>query len=215
MESLMSRQFYHRMGMDHTLFNPSTQMQKRVCPPTESDRRWRKSLIQGYVHDPTAAMLGGVAGHAGLFGNAYDMAKLMLMVKNGGEYGDRRYLHPSTIENFTLKQLKYSRRGLGWDKPEFRPNRSNPVSEYASPTTYGHTGFTGTSVWVDPKYDLIYVFLSNRTYPKSKKAEIIDPGKCQNTRDGQDLRIAFYLQSQAVSTSPHAHEYEQVVYEIC
>ena len=173
MESLMTSQFYQRLGMDHTYFRPATQQQRQVCPPTESDRSWRKSLIQGFVHDPTAVMLGGVAGHAGLFGNAYDMAKLMLMVKNGGIYGERRYFRPSTIDQFTQKQLRYSRRGLGWDKPEFRPNRSTPVSDYASPATYGHTGFTGTSVWVDPKYDLIYIFLSNRTFPNPRRQRLL------------------------------------------
>ena len=172
-ESYLTGTVYTRMGMDHTYFNPAFLQRESFCPPTESDIHWRKTLIQGFVHDPTAAMLGGVAGHAGLFSNVYDMAKLMLMVKSGGIYGERRYLRPSTIESFTRQQLRYSRKGLGWDKPEFRPNRSNPVSEFASPLTYGHTGFTGTSVWVDPKYDLVYIFLSNRTYPYPKRHRLL------------------------------------------
>ena len=112
-------------------------------------------------------MFGGVAGHAGLFSNSYDLAMLYQMLLNGGEFNGRRYLKPATIELFTAYQSGSSRRGYGFDKPE-KDNkiRKDPYpSELASPGTFGHTGFTGTCVWVDPKYDLVYIFLSNRVYP--------------------------------------------------
>ncbi len=159
--------FYRPMGMNHTYFHPHRNGNIADCPPTEMDTVWRQSLIQGYVHDPAAALMGGVSGHAGLFANVYDLGKLMLMLKNRGSYGGERFLNPLTIDLFTKKQLDYSRKGLGWDKPEFdrTRNRRNPASDYASAATFGHTGFTGTCVWVDPVYDLVYVFLSNRTYP--------------------------------------------------
>ena len=154
------------MGMNQTTFNPHRYNRMALCPPTEADTVWRHAIIQGYVHDPTAAIMGGVAGHAGLFSNIYDLAKLMLMVKSGGVYGGEQFLRPETISYFTRKQLSYSRKGLGWDKPETTGSRTNfPTSEFASAQTYGHTGFTGTCVWVDPTHDLVYIFLGNRTFP--------------------------------------------------
>ena len=173
LEDYTQQNFYRRLGMSQTHFNPSQRGLEKFCPPTERDTYWRKAVIQGFVHDPTAAMLGGVAGHAGLFSNMYDLTKLMLMVKEGGQFGGDTYFSPQTIRTFTSKQLSYSRKGLGWDKPEGRPNRSTPVSDYTSLRSYGHTGFTGTCFWVDPKYDLIYIFLSNRTYPYAKHNRLL------------------------------------------
>ncbi len=123
-------------------------------------------MIRGYVHDPNAALLGGVAGHAGLFSNVYDLAKMLLMLKSKGDYGGRRYFLPVTIQDFTRKQLSYSRKGLGWDKPNLSRG-SSPTSSMASGDTFGHTGFTGTCVWVDPQSDLVFIFLSNRTFPRA------------------------------------------------
>jgi beta-N-acetylhexosaminidase len=157
--------FYQSLGMDHTYFNPFYKGKAKFCPPTEADTSWRNAIIQGYVHDPASAIMGGVAGHAGLFSNGYDLMKLLLMIKNGGTYGGERYFRPQTIQAFTKKQLTSSRKGLGWDKPEYASHRTHPTSLYASKETFGHTGFTGTCVWVDPQYDIIYVFLSNRTFP--------------------------------------------------
>ncbi|MCB0836845.1 MAG: serine hydrolase [Bacteroidetes bacterium] len=157
--------FYRSLGMDHTCFNPYSRGMAEFCPPTEADTVWRNAIIQGFVHDPASAIIGGVAGHAGLFSNVYDLAKILLMVKNEGIYGGQRYFNPETIREFTKKQLSYNRKGLGWDKPEYESHKTHPTSLYASSETYGHTGFTGTCVWVDPKYDLIYIFLSNRTFP--------------------------------------------------
>lgn len=173
MDQYCEEEFYGPLGMNKTLFNPASRNKASYCPPTEQDNYFRNSLIKGYVHDPTAAMMGGVAGHAGLFSNVYDMGKLMLMLKNGGQYGGIDYLKANTLSTFTKKQLNYSRKGLGWDKPETRPNRTNPVSESSSFLSFGHTGFTGTSVWVDPRYDLVYVFLSNRTYPYAHQRKLL------------------------------------------
>lgn len=169
LDEVASNLFYEPLGMNRTCFNPQLNGLGDVCPPTEADTAWRHAIIQGFVHDPTAAMLGGVAGHAGLFSNVYDLAKLLLMVKNGGYYGDRLFLTETTIREFTRRQSDASRKALGWDKPDY-PGRPSPVSDFASPNTYGHTGFTGTCVWVDPDNDLIFVFLSNRTYPYINRA---------------------------------------------
>ena len=165
LDQLAAYLFYRPMGMDRTGFNPHRWGLTYACAPTEVDRRWRKAVVRGYVHDPTAACLGGVAGHAGLFSNAYDLAKLALMLKEGGHYGDRHYFQPETIADYTRRQSRYSYRGLGWDKPGGTEHYRNPVSDYASKRTFGHTGFTGTCIWVDPDHDLAFVFLSNRTYP--------------------------------------------------
>jgi len=165
--------FYRPLGMSETLFNPALQGWQDRCPPTERDDYWRFNTIKGYVHDPASALMGGVSGHAGLFANVYDLAKLMLMLKNDGRYGGRFYIKGSTIREFTKQQLSSSRRGLGFDKPEVFRGRSNPVSEYASPHTFGHTGFTGTCVWADPQHDLVYVFLSNRTFPTQRNTTLI------------------------------------------
>jgi CubicO group peptidase (beta-lactamase class C family) len=118
-------------------------------------------------------MAGGVGGHAGLFGNATDLAKLMLMNLQGGHYGGRQFLSSETIDMFTSSQYKKNRRGLGWDKPERREDL-NPVSRYASEYSYGHRGFTGTIVWVDPTFNLIFVFLSNRVHPNARNTKLID-----------------------------------------
>jgi CubicO group peptidase (beta-lactamase class C family) len=132
--------------------------------------------VRGYVHDPRAAMLGGITGHAGLFGNSLDLAKLLQMMLNGGEYGGERFISRETIELFTKEYsgIPGSRRGLGFDKPE--PDKSKPGSSClsASPLSYGHTGFTGTMVWVDPEWDLIYVFLSNRVYPDALNNKLLE-----------------------------------------
>lgn len=156
---------YQPLGMNQTLFTPWKYGRESACPPTEADATWRNAVIRGYVHDPASAIMGGVAGHAGLFSNVYDLAKLALMVKSGGFYGGENFYRASTIDYFTRKQLSYNRKGLGWDKPEIPLQKSTPTSEYASPRTFGHTGFTGTCLWVDPEHDLVYIFLSNRTFP--------------------------------------------------
>lgn len=164
-DRLASMYFYKDLGMVSTGFRPAMSGLEKRCPPSAIDNYWRREKLKGYVHDECAAVFGGVAGHAGLFSNTYDLAKMLFMLKNGGTYGGQQFLLPETIRAFTKQQLTYNRKGLGWDKPEPNPKRSNPCSQYASPETFGHTGFTGTCVWVDPTNDIVFVFLSNRTYP--------------------------------------------------
>lgn len=168
--------FYRKIGAATLGFNPLERFRADNIAPTEEDQIFRKQLIHGYVHDPRAAMLGGVAGHAGLFGNALDLAKLLQMMLNGGEYGGERFISPSTIDLFTKEPLGIngSRRGLGFDKPEPDKTKTGPSCASASPVSYGHTGFTGTIVWVDPAYDLIYIFLSNRVYPDASNNQLLE-----------------------------------------
>ncbi len=159
--------FYAPMQMASTGFLPEANIPLSNIAPTEQEKYFRLQLLRGNVHDPGAAMFGGVAGHAGLFSNAYDLAKLYQMLLNGGELNGVRYLKKSTIDFFTAYHSDSSRRGLGFDKPEKdNATRKEPYpSKSVSPQTFGHTGFTGTCVWVDPAQDLIYIFLSNRVCP--------------------------------------------------
>jgi len=146
-------------------FNPLNKFSPNEIVPTENDTVFRHQLLDGYVHDPAAAMFGGVAGNAGVFSNANDMAVIMQMLLNKGSYGGRNYLKPATIELFTEKQFPKNRRGLLFDKPEGDKSKASPCSASASLSTFGHQGFTGTCAWADPKYNLIYIFLSNRINP--------------------------------------------------
>ncbi|ADY53985.1 beta-lactamase [Pseudopedobacter saltans DSM 12145] len=157
--------FYKPLGMDATLFNPRNRFDKSRIIPTEKDEYFRKTLLWGYVHDQGAAMAGGVAGHAGLFSIATDLATLGQMLLNKGAYGSVEYFKPQTVELFTSRQSSVSRRGLGFDRWDPDLSKKYP-SELASPETFGHTGYTGTCFWVDPARELIYVFLSNRVNPK-------------------------------------------------
>ncbi len=155
--------FYEPLGATSTGYKPLVRFPISQLAPTENDRLFRRTLLIGTVHDQGAAMMGGVAGHAGLFSNANDLAKLAQMWLQEGAYGGIRYFRPETIRLFSDQQYATNRRGLGWDKPTGDLN--GPTGIYASPKTFGHTGFTGTCVWVDPEFDLVYVFLSNRVHP--------------------------------------------------
>jgi CubicO group peptidase (beta-lactamase class C family) len=138
--------------------------------PTEQDNYWRKTLVQGYVHDPCVALLGGVGGSAGVFSNAEDLAVLFQMLLEEGEYGGTQFFDKNTVEGFVSVQNGINHRGLGFDKPTKR--RYPTYSPHASPKSFGHTGFTGTCVWVDPEQRLVYVFLSNRVNPSSRNGKI-------------------------------------------
>jgi CubicO group peptidase (beta-lactamase class C family) len=162
----VQQQFYTPLGMQTAGFLPLYRFSPNQIPPTEDDQEYRHSLLDGYVHDPTAALMGGVAGHAGLFASANDIAILYQMLLNRGAYGGEQYFKPETVDLFTSKQSAVSRRGLGFDRWDPIADRHYP-SKLASPQTYGHTGFTGTCVWVDPKFNLVYVFLSNRVNPSA------------------------------------------------
>jgi CubicO group peptidase (beta-lactamase class C family) len=164
----LKKEIYNPLGLKNISYLPLNQINiKRICP-TEDDRQWRYCLLQGYVHDPSAAMLGGISGNAGLFANASDLEVLFQMILNGGNYGGKQYIHPDIIKQFTTRQ-EDTQRGLGFDMP----NSHAVVGNLAPATTFGHSGFTGTCIWVDPENELIYVFLSNRVYPSAKNWKII------------------------------------------
>lgn len=156
--------FYGPLGMQTAGFLPRNRFSRTQIVPTEQDTYFRKTLLEGYVHDQGAALAGGVSGHAGLFGSANDVAIIYQMLLNKGTYGGAQYFKPQTVDMFTAKQSNVSRRGLGFDRWDPDLGKKYP-SATASPQTYGHTGYTGTCVWVDPSRGLVYVFLSNRVYP--------------------------------------------------
>jgi len=155
---------YKPLGLRTMGYHPRYRFMPSRIAPTEYDSAFRKQLLRGFVHDPGAAMMGGVAGHAGLFSDANDLAVLMQMFLQKGEYAAKRYFDSNVVNQFT--SCAYcstgNRRGLGFDKPETDPTKDSPACKSASPESFGHSGFTGTYTWVDPKYHLVYVFLSNR-----------------------------------------------------
>ncbi len=166
------KNFYNPMGLSHTMYNPLKKYTKSSIAPSEKDDYWRHQVVQGYVHDMWAGMLGGVSGHAGLFSTSRDLARLMQMVINGGKYGGKTFFDYPTIYTFTTRFNNSTRRGIGWDMKELDKNKDCNISELASPSTFGHYGFTGTCVWADPENNIVYVFLSNRTYPTMKNRKM-------------------------------------------
>jgi CubicO group peptidase (beta-lactamase class C family) len=168
--------FYKPIGASSLCFNPWKTIPLDQVAPTENDQVFRHQLLHGYVHDPGAAMMGGIAGHAGLFGNASDLAKMAQMYLNNGVYGGARFINEETMMLFTSQQNQANRRGLGFDKPENIPENNSSVTQLVSPLSYGHTGFSGTIVWIDPEYDLIFIFLSNRIHPNSYNKKILELG---------------------------------------
>lgn len=186
-DPFLQKEFYQPLGMYNTAFNPINSFPLNQIIPSENDTIFRKQVIQGYVNDPGAAMLGGVCGHAGLFSTSNDLAKLMQMLLNNGEYGGAQYLRSKTIKTYTTCiDCERNRRGLGFDKPELNPDKEGPVFKGISGDSYGHSGFTGTLTWADPETQIIYVFLSNRTYPNSSNSILVK----KNIRT--DILKAFY-----------------------
>lgn len=171
LDSYLADNLYYPLGAN-LVFNPTCYFQTSNIAPTEADRKLRNEQVQGFVHDRNAALIGGVAGQAGLFGNANDVAKILQLQLNGGCYGGERHFKSSTVEQFLSRQYDYNRRALGWDRPG--PEPDGPVAVLASDETFGHTGFTGGSIWADPKENLIFVFLSNRVYPSAENTKLID-----------------------------------------
>jgi beta-N-acetylhexosaminidase len=159
--------FYNPMGLQSIGYDPLLRNSITNIAPTENEKVFRNQIVRSTVHDPGAAMMGGVAGHAGLFSNVYDLAAIMQMLLNGGNFKGTQYLKNETITMFTTYQSKTSRRGLGFDKPEKdNATRKDPYpTKSVSDRTFGHTGFTGTCVWADPASNLVFIFLSNRVYP--------------------------------------------------
>ncbi len=166
---------YAQLGMTTTVYLPRNKFSLDRIPPTENDLTFRKQIIHGDVHDPGAAMLGGVGGHAGLFSSANDLAKLMQMYLNKGTYGGVRYLSDKVISEYTKCQFpneeSENRRAAGFDKPT-KEGHGGPTCDGISQNSFGHTGFTGTMVWADPDEKVVYVFLSNRTYPNAENKKL-------------------------------------------
>ena len=159
LDVLATEKIFRPLGMNDTQFNPPFTLRARIAPTQVDDARG--GLLWGTVHDENAYMLGGVAGHAGLFSSARDLAVFSLMMLNGGEYNKVRIAKPSTIARWTARQGKESSRALGWDSPD----GGSSAGQFFSPWSYGHTGFTGTSIWIDPQKDLFVVVLTNRVNP--------------------------------------------------
>lgn len=168
LDVLVQDHFYRPLGANNSLYNPLSRFPKTVIAPTEDDTYFRHQRLQGYVHDMAAAMQGGVAGHAGLFSNAMDVAKIMQMYLWKGHYGGIRYFSSATFDAFNTCHFcaEGNRRGWGFDKPQL-PGTAGPTCNCVSSSSFGHTGFTGTMTWADPESGLLYVFLSNRTFPDS------------------------------------------------
>lgn len=166
MEAFLAAHFYEPMGLRRTLFRPLERFSKSQIAPTESDDYFRMHTVEGHVHDQTAAMFGGVSGHAGLFSTADEVAVIAQMLLAGGVWEGTRYLSEKTVKLFTSTYVLHGcrRRALGFDTPDF-DHRSRTIPELSSPRTFGHQGFTGTVFWCDPEQQVVYVFLSNRVYP--------------------------------------------------
>jgi CubicO group peptidase (beta-lactamase class C family) len=166
--------FYKPLGLTTMGFKPRDRFSLDLLIPTEYDSEFRKQFVWGDVHDPGAAMLGGVSGHAGLFSNAIDLAVIMQMLLQDGTYGGKQYIKPATIREFTIVQHpeKGNRRGLGFDKPALNRDLDGPTCKNASPGSFGHSGFTGTYIWADPDNELIFIFLSNRIYPNAENQKL-------------------------------------------
>ncbi|MGY5846002.1 glycoside hydrolase family 3 N-terminal domain-containing protein [Salegentibacter sp. HM20] len=171
----LQENFYESLGASSLGFNPFKRYHANEIVPTEHDYLFRREPIHGTVHDEGAIMMGGVSGHAGLFGNANDLAKLLQMYLNMGEYGGKRYLKEETLNEFTKTQFPENgnHRALGFDKPylEYSGESSNTAKD-ASKASFGHTGFTGIMVWMDPEEDLLYLFLSNRVLPTRENTRL-------------------------------------------
>ena len=173
LNSLTQDLFYRSLGANYTGYLPLTRFPADEIIPTENDKLWRGQLVHGYVHDQGAAMQGGIGGHAGLFSNANDVAKIMQSYLQGGSYGNEKFLKPATIDKFNTCYYceENVRRGVGFDKPQIRG--SGPACSCASKSSFGHSGFTGTFAWADPEEELVYIFLSNRVYPDSTNRKLI------------------------------------------
>ena len=165
MDVFLDEHFFRRLGAYSMTYNPIRKMDSMLIVPTENDRFLRRQVLRGYVHDEAAAFQGGVSGNAGLFSSADDLAKIAQLYLNDGIYGGERYISAKTCRLFTGSKSPTSRRGLGFDKPDTKNPSRSPCSLLASQDVYGHTGYTGTCFWIDPTHNLLFIFLSNRTYP--------------------------------------------------
>jgi beta-glucosidase-like glycosyl hydrolase/CubicO group peptidase (beta-lactamase class C family) len=174
-QEYLNQTIYNPLGLQHIGYKPLERFPLKQIVPTENDTYFRHKKIQGYVHDPGCAMMGGIEGHAGLFSNSLDLAIISQMFMQGGEYGGERYLNTDILEDFTRQQfpLNHNRRGLGFDKPIPNHEEGGPTCPLVSSKSFGHSGFTGTYFWVDPENKITYIFLSNRTYPSAENRKLI------------------------------------------
>ncbi|MCX6180135.1 MAG: serine hydrolase [Chlorobiales bacterium] len=159
--------FAEPLGMTSSMFTPPQSFVWRIAP-VEKDTLWPFPFQRPLVHDQNAALLGGVAGHAGLYATTGDLIKLVSMLMNGGTVNNHTYIHAATLNRFLAH--KGSERALGWDVPS--PGGHSSAGDYYSKTSYGHLGYTGTSIWIDPEKELAVIFLSNRVYPSSDNIKI-------------------------------------------
>lgn len=189
LDHFMTKYFYQPMGLTHTTFCPLEHgVDSSIIAPTEQDNDYRHRLVCGTVHDQNADVMGGVAGHAGLFSNATELFTIYQMLLNHGTINGKTFLKPETIELFNTRYFadKGNRRALGFDKPMFKPTKAGQTATEVSQSSFGHTGFTGTMFWVDPEYNLVYIFLSNRVYPNST------PNKLAQMNIRTDIQSLIY-----------------------
>ncbi len=176
LDNYTMKNFYRPLGAMYMGYLPLERFPLEQIIPTENDLVFRRQLVHGYVHDPGAAMLGGVAGHAGIFSNANDLAKIMQMYLNGGHYGGMEFMADSIIQQFNtcIHCEEGNRRGIGFDKPEMDYEKDGPTCQCVSPSSFGHSGFTGTLVWADPDTGILYVFLSNKIHPNQDNPKLVE-----------------------------------------
>ena len=176
LNNIVEEQFYKRLGMENLGYLPLGRIKPNRIVPTEFDYEFRSQLLKGYVHDMGSAMQGGVSGHAGLFSNANDLAKLMQMYLQNGEYAGEQYLSKEVVNEFTKCQFPNNdnRRGAGFDKPVLEGEEGGTTCQCVSLSSFGHSGFTGTLAWADPSTDLVYVFLSNRIHPDANNKKLLN-----------------------------------------
>ncbi|MCH7722103.1 MAG: serine hydrolase [Bacteroidetes bacterium] len=168
LDDFSQEEIFKPLDMNSTYFNPPNSLKYKIAP-TEYDDYWRNKLVWGEVHDETASMLNGVAGHAGLFSTAPDISHLLLMLLDEGNYSSKRIINTETIQLFTKRYSQQSTRALGWDT---KSNTGSSAGDLFDSTSFGHLGFTGTSVWIDPTRDLFVVFLTNRVYPTRENKKL-------------------------------------------
>ena len=173
LDKFTEKNFYAPLGADLTGYKPLMRFDTLRIAPTENDEFIRNQLLIGFTHDEAAAFMGGVSGNAGLFSNANDLAKLLQMFLNQGIYGNERFLSAETCKLFMETTSSTGRRGLGFDKPNTQNEKSGSTGKSVPASTVGHTGFTGTCFWIDPDNQLIYIFLSNRVYPKRTNKQLM------------------------------------------
>ncbi|HLF51366.1 glycoside hydrolase family 3 N-terminal domain-containing protein [Flavobacterium sp.] len=188
LDVLIQENFYKSLGMNNTTYNPLEKFNKYIITPTENDTYFRHQVIQGYVHDMEAAMEGGVGGHAGIFSNTMDVAKMMQLYLQKGNYGNQQYFSEKTFADFNTCYFcaEGNRRGIGFDKPQI-PGTSGPACSCASLISFGHTGFTGTMAWADPENEIVYIFLANRTFPGTNPSNTLSK---ENIRE--DIQRVIY-----------------------